>query len=188
MKTLIINGSPRKNGDVMRLVNEMIESLEGEVRIVHTYYDGISPCVDCRYCWNKPECCINDGMQEIYKHLNEMDNVIIASPIYFSELTGQLLSFASRFQVYWVARYLRRDKEFKLKEKNGVLLISAGGDSGNLEERAFKTASYIFGQINTKLIGMACAMHTNDLPAKDDGEALRKARELALQLNKLHKN
>lgn len=34
MKTLIISGSPRKNGDSMTLVNEMIKYLDGEVRII----------------------------------------------------------------------------------------------------------------------------------------------------------
>ncbi|WP_169717969.1 hypothetical protein SPSIL_030240 [Sporomusa silvacetica DSM 10669] len=43
MKTLIINGSPRKNGHAMTLVNEMTKYLNGEVRIIHTYYDDISP-------------------------------------------------------------------------------------------------------------------------------------------------
>ena len=194
METLIFNGSPRKNGDSMTLVNEIIKYLDGKVEIVHTYdvglshgsSRGISPCIDCRYCWNKPECCIDDGMQEIYRRLNEVDNVIIASPIYFSELTGPLLSFASRFQLYWVAKHIRRDKEFNLKKKNGALVISAGTDSNNLEERALKTAKHIFSLINTTSIGMACTMHTNNLPAGDDSEALRKARELALKLNGLH--
>jgi len=48
MKTLIINGSPRKNGDSMSIANEMIKYLEGEIKVVQTYYDNISPCLDCR--------------------------------------------------------------------------------------------------------------------------------------------
>ena len=99
---------------------------------------------------------------------------------------SNLLSFASRFQVYWVARYLSKDKKINLKQKNGALLISAGGDSKDLDERAFKTANHIFSLINTHSIGMACTMHTNDLPAKDDIEALSKVRELALKLNEFH--
>ena len=187
VKTLIINGSPRKNGDVMTLVNEMTKYLNGEVRIIHTYYDDISPCLDCRYCWNNTGCSIDDGMQEVYKLLNEVDNIILASPIYFSELTGQLLSFSSRLQLFYVSRCIRKDKEFNLKMKNGVLVIAAGGDSKNLEERAFESANIIFRHMNTHLIGITRTLHTNDISAEEDIEALSKARELALKLNELHK-
>ena len=186
MKTLIINGSPRKNGDTMTLVNEMIKYLNGEVRIIHTYYEDISPCVDCRYCWKNNGCAINDGMQEIYTLLNEVDNVIIASPIYFSELTGKLLSFCSRLQLFYVSRSIRKDKEFILKAKNGALLISAGGDSKDLEKRAIESANIIFRHMNTQLTGIVSTLYTNDIPAIEDIGALGKARELALKLNELY--
>lgn len=185
MKTLVINGSPRKTGNTMTLVNEIAKHLKGEVRIIDTYYDDISPCRDCRYCWNNTGCSINDGMQEVYKLLNEVDNIILASPIYFSELTGQLLNFASRLQLFYVSRCIRKNKDFHLKMKNGVLVISAGGDSKNLE-RAIESANIIFRHMNTHLIGITCTLHTNDISAEEDIEALSKARELALKLNDLH--
>lgn len=188
MKTLVINGSPRKNGHAMTLVNEMTTHLNGEVRIIHIYYADISPCRDCRYCWNNTGCSIDDGMQEIYKLLNEVDNIILASPVYFSELTGQLLSFASRLQLFYVSRQIRKDKTFTLKNKNGVIVLSAGGDSINLKERAIESANIIFRHMNTYLIGIACTLHTNDISAEEDNESLSKARELALKLNQLHKS
>lgn len=171
----------------MTLVNEIIKYLNGKVRIIHTYYDDISPCLDCRYCWNNTGCCIDDGMQEVYKLLNEVDNIILVSPIYFSELTGQLLNFASRLQLFYVARQIRKNNEYNLKLKNGILVISAGGDSRNLEERAIESAKIILRHMNTHLIGIASTLHTNDISAEEDIEALSKARELALKLNQLHK-
>jgi multimeric flavodoxin WrbA len=185
MKTLIINGSPRKNGGSMTLVNEMIKHLEGEIRIIDTYYADISPCVDCRYCWQNNGCSINDGMQEVYKLLNEVDNVILASPLYFSELTGELLSFASRLQLFYVSRRIRKDNNFNIKAKNGALVISAGGDTKNLE-CANRRADMIFRHMNTHSIGSTCTLNTNEIPAKEDYEALIRARELALNLNELY--
>lgn len=181
MKTLIISGSPRKSGDSMTLVNEMLKYLDGEVRIVQAYHDNISPCMDCRYCWNNTGCCIDDGMQEVYKLLNEVDNIIIASPLYFSELTGELLSFFSRLQCFFLARCIRKDPDFKLKKKNGALIITGGGDGS--PEPAIRRANIIFRHINTEPIGAVLSLHTNDIPAKEDIEALGKARELALKLN-----
>jgi multimeric flavodoxin WrbA len=183
LKTLIINGSPRKNGDTMSLINEMTKYLNGELKLINTYYDKISPCIDCRYCWKNDGCSINDEMQEVYKLLNEVDNVILASPLYFSELTGQLLSFASRLQYFYVSRRIRRDTHFKLKKKNGVFILTGGGDL--VTEPAMKTANILFGQMNVKSIGTVFSLKTNDMPAKDDREALSKAREFALKLNEL---
>jgi multimeric flavodoxin WrbA len=182
MKTLIINGSPRQNGDTVTLINEMKKHLIGEVQVINTYYTNISPCVDCRYCWENPKCSIDDDMQEVYKLLNEVDNVILASPIYFSELTGELLSFASRLQLFYVSRRIRKDNRFNLKQKNGALLITAGGDTKNLE-CATRRADIVFRHMNTHSIGSALSMQTNDIPAKEDSEALIATRELALKLN-----
>lgn len=183
MKTLIINGSPRKKGDSMTLVNEMIKYIDGEVKIIHTYYDDISPCVDCRFCWDNEGCCIDDNMQEVYKLLDEVDNVIIASPLYFSELTGKLLSFASRLQTFWVRRCIKKDPTFKLKEKNGVIIITGGGDGS--PDPAIARSNIILGHINAKAIGTVLSLQTNEIPSYLDKESLSEAKELSLELNKL---
>jgi len=47
-------------------------------------------------------------MQEIYKYIEECDNILIASPLYFSELTGKLLVVGSRLQTYFCARFFRK--------------------------------------------------------------------------------
>ena len=183
MQTLIINGSPHKTGDTMTLVNELNKHLLGEKRIIHTYYDKISPCLDCRYCWQNPSCAINDGMQEIYRLFNEVNNVIIASPLYFSNLTGELLSFASRLQLFYVSRRIRKDPTFSLKKKNGAIILAGGGD--RITEPAITTANYILGQLNTKSVETILSLHTNDYPAKEDVGALGQARDIALRLNEL---
>lgn len=184
MKTLIISGSPRKNGDSMVIVNEIIKYLDGEKHIIYTYDGKIEPCTDCRYCFSHNKCCINDDMQKIYEFLDQADNVIMASPLYFSELTGQLLNFASRLQLFYAAKYVRKDIDFKLKEKNGILVISAGGATKDFE-RSAKTANIIFKEMNTNMIGIVRARNTDKIPAKEDHTALKQAKLLALKLNDL---
>lgn len=186
MKTLIINGSPRKNGNLIVLLRELATWLEGETEFIHTYYERISPCLDCRYCWHNPGCAIDDGMQAIYRLLDEVDNVILGSPLYFSELTGELLSFASRFQCFYVARRIRKDPAFKLKRKHGAIVITGGGDG--ITEPAVKSANIILGHINAKSVGTVFSLNTNEIPAAEDGAALAQARELAVRLNELNKN
>ena len=110
MKTLIINGSPRINGDTASLLDVIKEKIEGEYRVVDAYRCSISPCLDCRFCWKNNGCAINDEMQEIYDYIQICDNILIASPIYFSELTGKLLDVGSRLQTYFCARFFRKEK------------------------------------------------------------------------------
>lgn len=47
MKTLILNGSPRSNGDTASLLNVITQNITGEYRIVNAYGCDISPCIDC---------------------------------------------------------------------------------------------------------------------------------------------
>lgn len=66
--------------------------------IVYAYRCDISPCVDCRYCWENNGCAIEDEMQAVYRFLQECDNILIASPIYFSELTGNYWMLEADFK------------------------------------------------------------------------------------------
>lgn len=185
MKTLIINGSPRKKGDSRYLIDQLCNRLTGEKILVNVYEEDIKACIDCRYCWTNRGCAIDDRMQEIYKLLDEVDNVILSSPIYFSELTGELLSFASRFQVFFVERVLRDDVEFKLKKKHGALIMTAGGDTRDVN-RPIVTANTIFRHINVESVGVIRSMLTNDIPASDDKGALEEVEKVALELNGLY--
>lgn len=186
MKTVIINGSPRKNGDSMTLVNELTKYLDGEVQIVNTYFDNIKPCIDCRHCWNNPACSIKDDMQDVYELLKDADNIVISSPVYFSELTGQVLNFASRLQLFYMSKRMNRDIGLNNKIKNGLLIVTAGGDTKNIEERVIKTSNLIFRYINAKSIGTIYSINTDNVPAQNDVTALEKAREFALKLNILN--
>jgi multimeric flavodoxin WrbA len=187
MKTLVINGSPRLNGHTMTIVNEMLKHLDGEVQIVHVYNEQISPCTDCRHCWTSSECAIDDKMREYYQILDEVDNVVLASPIYFSELTSELLRFASRLQRFFVERSIKKTGGFKLKQKSGALIIAAGGDSRDLERRAIATANIIFRHMNVRSIGVVGTLDTNNISACEDVNALEGARDIAIKLNEKYR-
>jgi multimeric flavodoxin WrbA len=109
MKTVIFNGSPRKSGDTAILINEFCSELRGEITVFSAYTDEINPCIDCRYCHEHSGCSIADGMNGIYRSVSDCDNLVIASPLHFSELSGPLLSLFSRFQTYYAAKYIRKN-------------------------------------------------------------------------------
>ena len=170
MKTLIWNGSPRKEGDTVSLINKVIEHLEGEYKIVNAYDCGVQPCIDCRYCWKNAGCCIEDGMQEIYDYIQECDNILIASPIYFSELTGALLNVGSRLQTYFCSSFFRKEKLIE-KPKKGAVILVGGGDGK--PEKAYDTACCLLHHMNAYDIFPIVISHdTNNRPAVEDNAAL----------------
>lgn len=170
MKTLILNGSPRINGDTDSLMNKITEKIVGEYRIVYAYRCNISPCLDCRYCWENNGCAINDEMQEIYKYIQDCDNILIASPIYFSELTGRLLDVGSRLQTYFCARSFRKEEPITKSKKGAVILV--GGGDGHMD-KAYSTACTLLHQMNSHDIHDVVYSHnTNERPAIDDKNAL----------------
>lgn len=170
MKTLIFNGSPRKNGDTVSLLDKFIGDIGGEYMLVNAYYCDISPCVDCRYCWEHEGCRVMDGMQDVYGYIRDCDNILIASPVYFSELTGKLLDVGSRLQTYFCSRFFRKT-EPDIKPKKGAVVLVGGGD-GRLD-RAYDTAVTLLHHMNCRDIHPVVFTHdTNERPATKDAAAV----------------
>ena len=184
MRTLILNGSPKRNGDVTALLDELIRHIEGEVRVI-SCFDDIAPCSDCRYCWKHSGCAINDRMQEIYPYFESCDNIVVASPVWFSSLSGPTLDLASRFQTYFAGRFFRGEK--RKADKNGVLIL-AGAEKGT-EEMPEKAALVIMKAMSVRrpITASVYSMNTDKLPAAEDQEALRQVREAAQKLNELYR-
>ena len=130
MKTLILNGSPRKNGDVAFLVEQLVSLLPGQVIRLDAFTSGIQACQDCRYCKSKSGCALQDPMQHLYRTLDSYDNIVLASPVYFSDLTPPLLAIGSRLQASYMARRFRNEQMFP-HPKNGGVILTGGGD-GNM--------------------------------------------------------
>lgn len=181
LKTLIFNGSPRVAGDTASLIKRLTESLEGEYRIVAAYRSEISPCVDCRYCWKKPGCAIQDEMQDIYSYIQDCNNIVIASPIYFSELTGRLLDLGSRLQTYYCGKRYRKE-EINISPKKGAVIL-VGGGSGSID-KPYETARTLMHHMNCYNIHeVVCSHNTDVVPAAQDQQALEGIQRIARFLN-----
>ena len=183
MKTLILNGSPRKNGDTAAIVNKLKNHLNGEIIEYSSYYDRINPCTDCRYCWTNPGCSIDDDMLDIYDITDGADNIVLASPLYFAELTGSLLGLVSRYQTYYARDFIRQERTIP-KKKNGILILTGGGSGG--EDHAEKTAKMIFKTIDTDYVGKIFSLNTDTLPSIKDEAAMKSTVEIAEMLNRLY--
>lgn len=184
MKTLIMNGSPRKNGDTVTILNMLKDNLEGEIIEYSSYYDNITPCTDCRYCWTNPGCSIDDDMQDIYEITDDADNIVLASPLYFAELTGSLLGLVSRYQTYYARDFIRGERTYKEK-KNGILILTGGGSGG--QDHAEETAKIIFKTINAEYMYKIQSLNTDTIPSSKDMAAMESALVIANKLNTLYR-
>jgi len=181
MQTLIFNGSPKINGDTDVLVNKLAFHLTGDVKII-SLHNNISPCIDCRYCWENIGCAINDEMQDIYKFLETCDNVVFASPIWFSSLSGPLLNLTSRIQAVFAARYFQK-KQLLLKQKKGVVILVGA----QLETKDIPTQIAIaimkYFNVHRPSVSKIYSLDTNNTPAANDKAALEQCHRVADLLN-----
>lgn len=179
MKTLIINGSPREHGNTAALIAELKRHLSGEVVELSAFRSDIAPCVDCRGCWETAKCVVRDEMDVIYA--DDFDNVVVASPVYFGTLPGQMLSLISRMQPWHAATYFI-GKPLALRQKKAALILTAGG-KGN-QEKAFHHVRALCKMLNAKGFEehFACSPMTDTYPAAEDAAALDDVRAIAAWL------
>lgn len=163
MKNLIINGSPRKNGDTMYFINKIKEEVECDV--INAYYTDFSPCIDCRKCLNG-ECIYNDEVTKFLNSIDDYDNIIVATLLYYNQPTGVLMSMMSRTQVFF-------NNGKKLKSKKGYIIVVGGGDSVVNSNDAEKTIRIMLRGLNVKVEGYVRCLHTSTVKACDDIKAKR---------------
>lgn len=179
-KTLIINGSPRKHGDTVALLNELKKHLEGEVIEISAYRSKISPCIDCRQCTSDNICRIRDDMDLIYR--DDFDNIVLASPVYYACFPGPVLSLLSRFQNQHTG--IANGKRPELRPKKAGLIVTGGGQRNNYE-KALHHAWILFRMTNAHGFEehMVKSIKTDWVPAEQDQQALDDCKKLAEWLN-----
>lgn len=181
MKTLVLFGSARQKGNTKDLLNAFLENLDGEIEFIDAYKTHVEPCRDCRYCWHTRGCSIKDGMQEIYKKVDEADNIVLASPVYFHSVPGPMKILIDRFQVYWAGN-VRKDHPEE-NTKKGVILMVGGAppfeDQFDACEAVLKTVLKDFA---AECVGVIAYPHTDKNPVCNNEELKLEAKNLAKRL------
>ena len=99
MRVLMINGSPRKNGNTSIALAEMerIFQEEGmETQVVQVGNQNIRGCIACLSCKQKGKCVFDDLVNQIAPQFEAADGLVIASPVYYASANGGLISFLNR--------------------------------------------------------------------------------------------
>lgn len=115
MKVVAINGSPRKQWNTATLLSKALEGAAdkgAETELVHLYDLEFKGCTSCFACKRKGgksygRCAMRDGLSPILERIREADAIVLGSPVYLSDVTGEMRSFVERL----VFPYLVYDTE-----------------------------------------------------------------------------
>lgn len=101
-KVLLINGSPRKDGNTYAALNEIAKTLGKQNIDSEITWIGVKPvrgCIACSNCKQQGngKCVFDDDIcNEIIEKINSADALVVGSPVYYGQPTGQLLSLMQR--------------------------------------------------------------------------------------------
>ncbi len=130
MKVLILNGSPRANGNTALAIREMekifaAEGVEFETIVVGN--KDIRGCVACGNCSETGKCVFDDEVNEIAKKFEEADGLVLASPVYYASANATLMALLAR--LFYSTHF---DKTMKVGAS--VVCARRGGCSATFDE------------------------------------------------------
>lgn len=111
-KIIIIDGGPRKNMNTAQLLQQFAEGAKSvgsdiEVKTVRLYDFDYKGCMSCMACKLKDKaaniCRFKDGLTPILEEIAQADGLVLGSPIYFGEVTGQMRAFLERLAFPWLS-------------------------------------------------------------------------------------
>lgn len=130
MKVLLINGSPRKNGNTARALAEMEKIfLENgvESEIVTVGHLNASGCKGCGYCYKNKKCVADDVVNTLSVKLGECDGLVVGSPVYYASANGTLISVLDRL-------FCSSSCDKRMKVGASVAIARRGGCSATFDE------------------------------------------------------
>lgn len=117
-KVLVISGSPRKGGNSDILCNEFIKGATEAGNDVYKIFLGdkkFNFCTGCYACKKTGKCIQKDDMSEILEKIMDADVILMATPVYFYTMDGQMKTLIDRT----VPKYM------KLKNKDIYFIATA---------------------------------------------------------------
>ena len=159
MKVLIINGSPRKDGNTALVIKEAEKVFNEngiETEIVNIGGKDIRGCVACGYCATHGKCAYLDVVNETAEKFEKADGLIIASPVYYASANGTVISFLDR--LFYSSHF---DKTMKVGAS--IAVCRRGGASA-----AFDQMNKYFAISGMPIVS---SQYWNIVHGRDKGEA-----------------
>ena len=130
MKVLILNGSPRPNGNTSVALMEMkkiFEQQHVDVEEIRLGSQDIRGCIGCNSCYKTGRCVFDDMVNEIAPKLESADGVVVGSPVYFASANATLIALLDR--LFYSTKF---DKTMKVGAS--VVCARRGGCSSTFDE------------------------------------------------------
>ena len=182
MKVLMINGSPRKNGNTSIALAEMERIFQEEGIQAETVQLGaqdIRGCIACLSCKKKGRCVFDDLVNQTAPKFEAADGLVIATPVYFASANVSLISFIDR--LFYSTLF---DKTMKVGA--AVAVARRGGVSATYDELnkyfAISGMPIATGQYWNAVYGAAPG------ESAQDGEGMQTMRTLARNMAFLMKS
>lgn len=182
MKVLLINGSPRPDGNTKIALDEMTRVFKEqgiETEVMQVGNKAIRGCIACGACAKAGKCVFDDDVNKAAAILREADGLVIASPVYYASANGTMISFLDR--LFQSAKF---DKTMKVGAS--VAVARRGGCSATFDElNKYFTISGM-PVASSQYWNMAYGRAKGE--AAEDGEGMRTLRVLAENMSFLMKS
>jgi multimeric flavodoxin WrbA len=104
MKLIAVCGSARKQGNTAKMLHQVIagaKSAGAETELVNLFDLNYKDCISCYACKLKNSksfghCTVNDELKPLLERIEQSDVIVLGSPIYYGNLSGQMRSFTDR--------------------------------------------------------------------------------------------
>ena len=130
LKVLMLNGSPRANGNTSVALKEMEQVFKDngiETEIILVGNKDIRGCIACGSCYEKGKCVFNDMVNELALKFEEADGLVVASPVYYASANATLIACLDR--LFYSSHF---DKTMKVGAS--VACARRGGCSATFDE------------------------------------------------------
>ncbi len=129
MKVLLINGSPKKEGNTAIALREVQGTLEAEgieTELIHIGNKDIRGCISCYKCGEAHRCVFDDIVNEVAEKFAVADGIVVGSPVYYASPNGTVLSFLDRL-------FLSSKFDKTMKVGAAVAVCRRGGASATFD-------------------------------------------------------
>ena len=125
-------GSPLSDGNTAKLLDRALRGAEDagcsveKIEVVNLDFES---CNEMFFCKDHDTCIMDDDMQQLYPKFKEMDCLIIATPVMTMGIPGKLKSMMDRFQVFFMAKYMRKEpfiSKERRKGRKGLFICISG--------------------------------------------------------------
>ena len=189
MYVLGISGTPKADGLTGLLLDKALQGAQAsgsqtEKIILNDL--NFKACQECGGCDLSGVCVLDDEMRPIYEKLASADAVVVASPIYFGNITAQLKAMIDRCHSSWIAKYILKRNIFPNKKRRGIFLSVSGRDTKKYFENAQKIIKIFFITQNIEYSSDLFMSGLNTMSTDDPKReaALKKAYQLGTDLSK----